>query len=152
MLRFIQFIQKRPQDKTIMIGKILFGLILAGVLTYNFFFQPSPNTIENTFFGMKIENNVKLYIQYAIIALWTFPLITGLANTCFLKKKYTQLLQIIYSILLFIAASLIQDVAHLDIDSLLFIFAFFPLFAGITGTCVLKKCLQFWEKITKIRV
>ncbi len=68
------------------------------------------------------------------------------------KSKIVRIIQIIFSVLLFIAASVIIEGPDLDINTLVFIFAFLPMFAWITWKCITSKCLKYWEKVTKIRV
>jgi len=152
MMGFIKFMQKRPSDNTIKIGRILFGLIYIGVLYYNFFVQATPNTIETTVFGQNLTENWVLYTIYWIIALWIVPIILGASNLCVAKKKIVRIIQIIFSVLLFIVASIIVEGPNLDIDTLVFMFAFLPMFAWITWKCITSKCLKYWEKVTKIRV
>ena len=149
---FIKFMQKRPSDNTIKIGRILFGLIYIGVLYYNFFVQATPNTIETTVFGQNLTENWVLYTIYWIIAIWIVPIILGASNLCVAKKKIVRIIQIIFSVLLFIVASIIVEGPNLDIDTLVFMFAFLPMFAWITWKCITSKCLKYWEKVTKIRV
>ena len=152
MMGFIKFMQKRPSDNNIRISRILFGLIYITVLYYNFFIQEDANIIQSVIFGQTLTENTTMIITYISIWLWIIPVFLGFSNLCIARKKIVRIIQIILSVLLFFVSSIIVESADLDIDTMVFLFAFFPLIAWITGKCVTSKCLKYWEKITKIRV
>lgn len=153
MIWLIKFIQKRPSDKTIIAMRIIFWLILVSVLYYNFFVQENPNTIENSMLFWSVSTIwIKEIIMYTIVALWIFPLIFWLTNMCIAKKKYVRIAQMIFGFLLFYSAALVVNTESLDINELLILMWFFPLFAWITGKCIVSKCLKYGEQIKKIRV
>ncbi|NVP17641.1 hypothetical protein HUU51_02885 [Candidatus Gracilibacteria bacterium] len=152
MLGFIKFLQKRPSDKTIIIGRILFGLIYMSAMYYNFFIQENPNTLENVFFWQEVSENTLTYITYFIIAIGIVPVIMGATNICVAKKSIMRIVQIIFGISLFYISSKIVEGPNLDVDSLVFFMGLLPFFAGITGKCITSKCMKFGEKVTKIRV
>jgi len=147
---FISFVQKRPSDLTIRIGRILFGLILAWWAYYNLIYQ--GDAMETSFWGITINEQTALILKYILIAISLIPIIVSIINKCIAPKKYIKIAQFIFWIFLFIFAGLIKDTANLDFDVLVVIFAFLPLFAGITWKCIPSKCMKFGEKITKIRV
>jgi hypothetical protein len=148
-MRFVSFMQKRPSDVTIRLGRIIFGLILILSLYYNLIYQ--WDKIENTFLFMNIENNIE-YVKYALIALWIIPLFMWIIKVCILKKKYMRIIQIIFGIFLFYISSIIVQGPSLDVDSLIAFMWFLPLIAWITWKCIPSYCMKFAEKITKIRV
>lgn len=150
MLKFIQFVQKRPSDVTIRVTGIVFGLIILLAGYYNLIYQ--GDAIESTIFGKEVSQQMELYIKYAILGLGIFPLTKNIINKCVLQKKYIKYLQLFYAIALFYASSVIADSAQLDFDTLLVFMGLLPLFAGITGKFITTKCLKHGEKITKIRV
>lgn len=152
MLWFIKFLQKRPSDKTIRISRILFGIVFILALYYNFLFQKTPNTIENVIFGQEISQSIMSYIIYWMMALWIIPIILWFSNFCIARKKYIRIIQIIFSIILFFFSSLIVEWADLDVDTLIFLMALFPMVAWITWKCITSRCIKYWEKIKKIRV
>ncbi len=153
LMNIVKILQKRPTDKTILIWRVVFWLVLVSVLAYNFFFDgASNNTINDTTFGFTLSSEAKLIFMYVITAFWLFPAIMWMTNICLMKKKYVRILQIIAWILLFYFSGLIKDVPNLDIDTLLFMVAFLPLFAWITWKCITTKCMKYWETIKKIRV
>ncbi len=153
IMKIAKFMQKRPKDKTILIWRSVFWLLLVTVLAYNFFFDwVNNNTINNTTFGFNLSENAKLIFKYVITCFWLIPFFMWVVNICVMKKKYVRIIQIIASFLLFYFSYLISPSKNLDIDTLLFFAAFFPLIAGITWKCITSKCLKYWEKINKIRV
>lgn len=152
MLWFIKFLQKRPSDKTIIIGRILFWLIYMSAMYYNFFIQENPNTLENVFFWQEVSEQSIIYISYFIIAIWIVPVIMWATNICVAKKSIMRIVQIIFGISLFYISSKIVEGPNLDVDSLVFFMWLLPFFAWITGKCITSKCMKFGEKVTKIRV
>lgn len=150
MLKFIQFVQKRPTDTTIRVTGIVFGLIIIIGGYYNLIHQ--GDAIDSVIFGKEVSQQMQLYIKYAIIWLGIFPLAKNIINKCLLQKKYIKYCQLFYAIALFYASSVISDSAHLDFDALLVLMWLLPLFSGITWKFITTKCLKYWEKITKIRV
>lgn len=146
MFEFIKFLQKRPTDKTILIGRVVFGLLFMWVTYYNFIYL--GKWLEMWFVN---EENITM-IKYIIVSLWLIPLLMGLSNLCLLHKKYMRILQIIFWIIIFYISSCIPETPNLDFDVILFFMGLLPLFAGITGKCITTKCIKYKEKITKIRV
>lgn len=146
MFEFIKFLQKRPSDKTILTSRIVFWLIYISVTYYNFIYLWKG--LEMWFVS---EENITI-AKYVVVALWIVPLFMGISNICLLHKKYMRILQIIFSIMLFYISASIPESSELDFDIIIFLMAFFPLWAGITGKCITTTCLKYREKITKIRV
>lgn len=156
MFEFIKFLQKRPSDKTIIILRFAFWIILLSTLYYNFFIQENPNQIENTMLFWSVEtDSFKEILKYIIVALWVFPIIYWILNifkVCVAKKKIVRISQIILWILLWYSACLVVNTENLDINELLILMWFLPFFAWITGKCIVSTCLKYGEKINKIRV
>jgi len=150
MMKFIQFVQKRPSDTTIRITWIIFWLIIILAWYYNLIYQ--GDALNETIFGYEITEQNSIYIKYRIIALWLFPLIKSIVNKCILPKKYIKYLQLLFALILFTAASFIKETSELDFDTLIGFMWVLPLFAGITGKMITSNCLKFGEKVTKIRV
>ena len=150
MLKFIQFVQKRPSDVTIRVTWVIFGLLLILGWYYNLIYQ--GDALEETIFGYQVTTQASTYIKYSIMALGLFPLLKAIINKCFLAKKYIKYSQLLLAILLFTAWSSIQETSQLDFDTLLVLMWLLPLFSWITGKFITSKCLKYWEKVTKIRV
>lgn len=152
MIKYIKLLQKRPSNTTLTLWRMLFSMIFIGSLYYNLIEQ--WDTIDTNFFWVDIPPAYIIYIKYSFIALWVIPLLLWASNICLLKKKWVKIIQIIFWITLFYISSKIipLDPNALDVDTLIFIMWFFPLFCGITWKCISSKCLKFGEKITKIRV
>ena len=157
MFEFIKFLQKRPSDKTIITIRILFGLILVSVLYYNFFLDwANNNEIEKTMLFWYVDTtSFSDVIKYAIVSLWLFPILYGIANIFNIwiaQKKYIKIGQIILAILLWYSAALVVNTESLDINELLVLMWFLPFFAWITWKMITSKSLKYGEKINKIRV
>ncbi|MDD5770315.1 MAG: DUF2892 domain-containing protein [Candidatus Gracilibacteria bacterium] len=152
MMGLIKFLQKRPSDKTILIGRIIFGLIYILVMYYNLFILGKGIDNEYLFGSIVLNENNTNILKYIITFIGIVPLIMGITNICLLKKKYLRIVQIIFGILLFYIASSIKTSPSLDFDTLIGFMGLFPLIAGITGKCITTKCLKYKEVITKIRV
>ena len=150
MMWFIAFMQKRPSDMTIRIGRIIFGLILITSLYYNLIIQ--WDAIQSNLFRQDVSETNLEYIKYILIALWIIPVVMWTTKICLLKKKYMRIIQIIFWILLFYVSSIIVEGPSLDVDSLIMLMWFFPLIAWITWKCITSNCTKYAEKITKIRV
>lgn len=142
--------KKRPSDKTILLSRILFWLIISGGLYYNLIYLNKG--LETNYFWVEVSESTILYIKYFFIALWIIPLILWITNLCMFKSKFVRIIQIIFGILLFYVSAKIQESPTLDIDVLIGFMWLFPLFAWITGKCITTKCLKYWQKIEKIRV
>lgn len=150
MLKLIQFVQKRPSDKTIRVTGVIFGLIIILGGYYNLIHQ--GDALEATIFGYEITQQISDYIKYWIIALGIFPLLKAIVNKCFLQKKYIKYFQLFFAIILFYVSSIIKETSELDFDTLIGFIALIPLFSGITGKMITSNCLKYGEKVTKIRV
>lgn len=150
MMWLINFIQKRPSDKAIRIGRVIFGLILITTLYYNLIIQ--WDAIQSTLFWNEVSETNLEYIKYAIVWLWIIPVIMWATKLCILKKKYMRIAQIAFAILLFYISSIIVEGPALDVDSLIWFMWILPLIAWITWKCIPSYCMRFAEKITKIRV
>lgn len=152
MMWFIKFIQKRPSDKTILSGRILFWLLYIWVMYYNLIYL-NKGIDSEYFFGTLVLDAQWIEIaKYIMTGIWIVPVFMWLTNICLLKKKYMRIIQVVFWIVLFYIAGSIEESANLDFDVLIWFMGILPLFAGITGKCITSKCLKYREKITKIRV
>ncbi len=161
MLWIVQFLQKRPSDKAIRLTRIVFGLILISSLYYNLIFlwkNVDVTFFDFSFFGFVLTQGFTLWetgaliFKYILVSLGLIPLIKWVTDICLIKQKYIRIFQIIFAIVLFYIAGIIEESPTLDIDVLIWLMWILPLLAGITGKATTKKCLNYWEKITKIRV
>lgn len=161
MMWIISFLQKRPTDKTIRISRIMFWLILILSLYYNLIYLGKG--IDTTYFdfqffgyvlsqGITLNEDQILILKHILLLVGLPPLIMGIVGKCFLKKKYVKILQILLAITLFYISGIISESPNLDIDILIGVMWIIPLIAGITGKMVTKNCLNYGEKVTKIRV
>lgn len=152
MMWLIKFIQKRPSDKTILSGRILFWLLYIWVMYYNLIYLNKGIDSEYFFWTLVLDAQWIEIAKYIMTGIWIVPVFMWLTNICLLKKKYMRIIQVIFWITLFYIAGSIEESANLDFDVLIWFMGLLPLFAGITGKCITSKCLKYREKITKIRV
>ncbi|MDD2916957.1 MAG: hypothetical protein PHH70_03900 [Candidatus Gracilibacteria bacterium] len=174
MFKFIEFLRKRPKDRTILVGRIVFGLIIALLIGLNF----------NDITILHLPDFVKPYELSKKLGLFIFalvPILMGLTGICIAKRKYVRIIQICFGLVLMIIGNWFIDMkvpaaqntlpmtqsGALDYGTIsesktpskpfnvgfwLAFLGIFPLLAGITGKCITSKCLKYGEVIKKIRV
>lgn len=136
-MNFLKLIMSRPSDQKIRYFKIALGaiLILLGILA----FQVQGLTLQDRFFGMTLNSEVKQILSYAIMALGVFPLVLGGLDINILSRGYTRILQIVFGILLILIGMLFTETAVLTVDIFYFLIGFVVAFIGITGKFITKK-------------
>lgn len=150
MLKYLAVLAKRPTDKTIRIGQITFWAIYVLAMAYNLIYLGKD--IETIYFGKDLTANIE-YVKYALTSLGLIPLGMGIYGKPVARARNTRIMQFSFWILLFVISSAILiEWPSLDIDTLIFLMAFFPTLAGITGKCITKEWLRHWEKVTTVRV
>lgn len=150
MIWIIKFLQKRPSDLQIRVLRIIFWLIIAWSVYYNFIYL--NKSLDLNFYWYDLSA-YEIYFKYGIWAIWLVPIIIWAFDICLFRKKYIRWIQSILWILLFyIAIWIFPDSAKIDIDFLFIILSIIVLIAWISGKCITKKCMRYKEKITKIRV
>jgi hypothetical protein len=174
MFKLVEFFQKRPKDRTILLGRIIFGIIIALLIGLNF----------NDIHILHLPDFVKPYEFYKKLGLFIFalvPILMGATGMCLTKRKYVRIIQICFGFVLIIigdwfiemkvpvvqdtptttqSGSLdygaITDVATpskpINVGFWIALLGILPLLAGITGKCITSKCLKYGEIIKKIRV
>lgn len=174
MFAFVEFLKKRPTDRTILMGRIIFGLTIALILGLNLehFSLHLPQTL------LSYEEGIK----YGLFILAIVPIFMGATNVCMAKRKYIKMIQMVFGVVLIIVgnwliviqyespeakkdavvasgsldyASLNQKTSTskpLDTGFWIALLGVLPLLAGITGKCITSKCLKYGEVIKKIRV
>ena len=156
MFKLIEFFQKRPKDRTILFGRMFFGLMIAIILGLN---------LENII--LHLPEALKSYETSIIYGLFIFalvPFLMGATGICLLKRKYLRIVQICFGIMLFITGNWLIDTKMsvtqdgttpskpVNVGFWIALLGIFPLLAGITGKCITSKCLKYGEVIKKIRV
>lgn len=173
MFQFIEFLKKRPSDRAILTGRIVFGLVIALLLGLNF------SDISLHLPGSLAANEV--YVKYALFIFAIVPIFMGATGICLAKRNRVRLIQIIFGIVLMVsgkwlianpivavpttpttAASGSLDYNNIaapavakksvDVGFWIALLGWLPLLAGITGKCITSKCLKYGEVIKKIRV
>lgn len=154
MMWLINFIQKRPSDKTILWGRIIFWLIYILAMYYNLIYIGKDIDSEYLFWALVLQEENKIIVKYIITFIWIVPVFMWITNICLLKSKYMRIIQIIFWIVLFYISWMIvpSPEAVLDVDFLIWLMWILPLLAWITWKCITSNCLKYKEKITKIRV
>lgn len=150
MMNFLQLLMKRPTDKNIRIGKVLFWLVIF-LSAYMSFFLNGVELQDNAF-GMSLSAQTQDILKYSLLALGIIPMLTGGFDINFIERKYSRIIQVLYAVVLFWYSSLIIGWAKIWVETLYFLLAFIPLVGGITGKFITKKWLKAGQKITKIRV
>lgn len=172
MYKFIEFLRKRPSDKTIRIWRIIAWLIIILLLSINF--------NEYRFnLPLALKSN-ELYFKYALFILWLVPIFMWATNICLAKRKYVKMIQILFWIMLIIVwnniyfekaventkpetsqswsvslSDLTADKKKSEPINIWFYIALLwiiPIIAWISGKCITSWCLKYKEVITKIRV
>ncbi|EKE30144.1 MAG: hypothetical protein ACD_2C00037G0008 [uncultured bacterium (gcode 4)] len=170
MFKFIEFLKKRPKDKTIRLLRVIFWLIIIALLSIHF----NEMTLSLPNFAQPYE----LQIKYALFILGIVPLFMWI-DICFAKRKAVKIIQILFWLVLIFAWNMIsvQTVNTTEIPTTqsgsidlwaitsqtkksepvnvwfwIALLSIFPLFGWITGKCITQKCYKYGEVITKIRV
>lgn len=174
MFKLVAFLQKRPKDRTILMGRIIFGLVIALLLGLNF----QEITI------LHLPDFMQPYEFYKKCGLFIFalvPIFMGATGICLLKRKYLRIVQICFGLVLIIIGNWFIEMkvsntivptnnsqsGSLDYGAItetiptskpvnvgfwIALLGILPLLAGITGKCITSKCLKYGEVIKKIRV
>jgi len=148
-MNFVKFMQKRPNDKTILFWRISFWLFYIALMYYNLITLNKAIDDEYFFWLLKVENI--LIAKYIMISIWLVPIIMWITNICLLPKKYIRIVQIVFGIILFYIAWSIKT-TDIDFDMIIWFMWLLPLIAWITWKCITTKCMKYMEKIIKIRV
>ena len=173
MFKLVEFFQKRPKDKTILFGRIGFGLLIALILGLN---------LDNI--ALNLPTSLQAHetgILYGLFIFAIVPMFMGASNVCILKRKHLRIMQIFFGIVLMVAGNALIDTkvkapvnpvmisgsGALDYGEItqakstekpvnvgfwIALLGIFPILAGITGKCITSKCLKYGEVIKKIRV
>lgn len=174
MLKFVEFLKKRPKDNTIRLMRILFWLLIIFLLwlyltEYKINILPSSMSVQTV-----------MYIKYSLFILWLLPILFGIINPCIAKRKYIKIAQIIFGILLMFLWNNIsvlpkwwvvveiksntwtinlEDISNktkeskpVNVGFYIALIWFLQIIGWISGKCITSKCIKHWETITKIRV
>ncbi len=173
MLKFVEFIQKRPKDRTIRSIRAGYGLVLAALLVL-------ANADYSLPYASVLGEPNATYAEYALAALVLVPGAVAAFGWCVAKRKTVRLAQLGGAIFLFVLASSItatpvsapavpaasgtlsaselagaqkaETPEPIDVAGWLRLLAILPILSAITGKMVTEKCLKHGEVIKKIRV
>jgi len=149
-MKILALLLKRPSDKQIKISKILLGLIL--ILLAVIAFRVQNLSLQDSFLGLALDTNSKIYLSYAILGLWVIPIVLWGLDINLLSRGRTRILQIVFWVFLMILSGVFIDAATLSVDIFYFLLGLIIAFIWITGKFITKKGLKTGQKITKIRV
>lgn len=173
MFKLIEFFQKRPSNRVIRSGQMIFGTAIALLLGLNL------DTIT-----LHLPEALKSYetgITYGLFIFAFVPFFMGATEICIAKRKYVRIIQICFGITLMVVGNSVIDIKTapiqesvvtsqngsldygaitesktpskpLNVGFWIALLGLFPLVAGITGKCIPSKCLKYGEVIKKIRV
>ncbi|MFZ3232289.1 MAG: hypothetical protein WA194_01935 [Patescibacteria group bacterium] len=175
MLKFVEFIQKRPKDRTIRSVRAGYGLVLAALLVL-------ANADYSLPYASVLGEPNATYAEYALAVLVLVPGAVAAFGWCVAKRKTVRLAQLGGAIFLFVLASSItatqimapaapaasgtlsaselagaatvapETEEPVDVSGWLRLLAILPILSAVTGKMVTEKCLKHGEVIKKIRV
>lgn len=174
MLKFVEFLKKRPKDSTIRTIRVGYALALASLL----FFASAEYSLP---YAASLGEPNATYLKYALTVIVLIPGIVAAFGWCVAKRKTVRLAQIAGAVFLFVLAGAISPVEPLkyaenpesasstisaselarnskteetpiNVAGWIGWLAILPLLSGITGKMVTEKCLKYGEVIKKIRV
>ncbi|MDQ1343657.1 MAG: hypothetical protein QG650_377 [Patescibacteria group bacterium] len=174
MLKFVEFLQKRPKDATIRSVRAGYAVVLASLLAFAHADYVLP-------FASSLGEPNATYAEYALASLVLIPGLVAAFGFCVAKRKHVRMAQIAGSVFLFVLAGSIspvfptakspsptastgslsaselataqtEDETPISVSGWLRLLAFLPLISGISGKMITAKCLKHGEVIKKIRV
>ena len=96
-LSVVEFFRKRPSDRTILGGRIAFGLVIALLLGLNL-----------SSFGLTLPHALASYedtVKYALFVFAIVPVIMGSTNLCVAKRKYIKIVQMTFGVVLILSGN-----------------------------------------------
>lgn len=174
MLKFVEFLQKRPKDTIIRAVRAGYGVVLAALLAL-------ANADYSLPYAASLGEPNATYAEYALAALVLVPGIVAAFGWCVAKRKTVRLAQLAGAIFLFVLSAAIvpatpaapsapqsasgsvsaselvganaaETEEPVDVAGWLSLLAILPILSAITGKMVTEKCLKHGEVIKKIRV
>jgi len=174
MLKFIEFLKKRPKDNTIRFIRVIVWLLIFWLLWLYF------EDLRLEFLSWWTSPRTVLYIKYSLFILWTLPILFGILNPCIAKRKYIKIAQIVFWLILIILWNYItvekpvlitdkvvtntwsidasaitskaKETKRINVWFFIALIWVLQMIGWISGKCITSKCIKYWETITKIRV
>ena len=150
MMKLAQLMMKRPSNAQIRSIKAWTGLAL--ILIWVVAFYVNNLELNDTIFGIGLDDTSKIIAQYLIILLWIPLLVLWGLDISVLSRGRTRILQIVFWIFLMIVWGMFQNTPTLTVDFFYPLIWFFIIIAGISGKLITTKGLKYGQKVTKIRV
>lgn len=174
MLKFIEFLRKRPTDPTIRAIRFGYALVLASLLALASGDYSLP-------YAASLGEPRATYVELALAGIVLVPGIVAAFGWCVAKRKTVRLAQIAGAGFLFVLSGTISSVqpvttapqavsengsisaselakgaqaedSPINVAGWIGWLAVLPLLSGLTGKMVTEKCLKHGEVIKKIRV
>lgn len=150
MLKVLQALWKRPEDKTIRFYQIWFAVLLLVSFIYNFIYIGKE--LNFVLFGQDLTI-IDTYFRYAINMLALPSILLWVFKIQLFKAKYIRYWQVfLWIILMFISSAIIPETINIDVDFLLVLMWIVSIIIWISGKMITKEWLRYGEKVTKIRV
>lgn len=96
-LSVVEFFRKRPSDRTILGGRIAFGLVIALLLGLNL-----------SSFDLALPRSLVSYedvVKYVLFVFAIVPIIMGSTNLCVAKRKYIKIVQMTFGVVLILSGN-----------------------------------------------
>lgn len=174
MLKFVEFLRKRPKDPTIRAIRLGYAVALASLLALAHGDYSLP-------YAASLGEPNATYVEFALAGIVLVPGIVAAFGWCVAKRKSVRLAQIAGAGFLFVLAGAISPTVPatgnasnlaesgsisaselakektdaenpVNVAGWIGWLAVLPLLSGITGKMVTEKCLKHGEVIKKIRV
>ena len=168
LIKFAQFVAKRPTDRTIRLIHILGGLIILFLLYISW-----DRAIVDVPFAGPRSATTERYIEYGLLIVGILPFVRGWFSACLMNHKHTRITQAILGVLLIwiggpILDPIVTTIAtdnvpgQLNIGTItqetwhpgtyVVLLGIFWMLLGATGKGTTAVCLRYGEVIKKIRV
>jgi uncharacterized membrane protein YwzB len=169
ILKFAQFVARRPSDKTIRLMHIITGLLIIAILWW----AQDRSVIDIPFYKEE-PVDVSKKIEFILMILAFFFITRGLVTVCIFKHKWLRITQAIHGLALIIVGGPMMDPIMTTVASdtnnafniaagsvtqaswhpgvFLVLLGIFWILVGLTGKGTTEKCIRFGELVKKIRV
>ena len=177
LTRVARFVGQRPSDGTIRGIRVLFGVVLAGVLAYHF-------EHFTVWVGSALASS-EVYFRYGLFVFALIPIIIGAVNLCIAKRKIFRILEMVFGLVLIVVANVcivdtpvaiapvvpVATVPSGSYDAAIAVnktapsapqsshtafwvalLGILPILGGASGKMITSGCMKYGEKIIKIRV
>lgn len=169
LIKFAQFVARRPSDMTIRLMHIFTGLLIIAIL----WFAQDRSVIDIPFYG-ETSPAMERKIEYGLMILSLFFIGRGLITACVIKHKWLRIKQAVHGLALIIVGGPVMDPIVTTVTGgetnafniatnavtqttwhpgiFLVLLGIFWILVGLTGKGTTEKCIRYGEVVKKIRV